>query len=397
MLLALAAPCARAQFVASGIELGAALPAGFEASGADWHAGRDEIVVVSDDGRIARLSPDGALRGVLTLAGDFEGVCVADPNLDRVYVAREKPEALLEVDLSSGFVLRTFDLTGVLSAPDQRSIEAVDFLPDATHPEGGTFFVGSTFDGRVHELSLPVATSASSDQVTWLGAFTPANSNDLRGIDADADAGVLHLLYSGSSAHVRVVQLDGTLLATWPLPSPQVTGSDAEGLARRGCDVFVVEDHGSGNDGDVARFDGAAGASACRSFEADVATLSAFFGGAQHLTLDLGPGAAGWAYAVLGSGSLGRLGPTPDGLVLPLSIDTYFLQTLGGVGAPFYSGFTGVLDGSGTAVATIQSPPFSPVLASLVGTRLFHAAVAIDPSLGWFAHASNAVSLTIAF
>lgn|GEM_PF-2259254 len=388
---------ARAQVSGSGVEVGAALPAGFEPSGIDHHAGRDEFVVVSDDGRVALLAPDGALRASFALAGDLEGVCVADPNLDRAYLLREKPEALLEVDLVTGFVLRTFDLVPTLGSPNQRGVEGVEFLADPLHPEGGTFLVASTYDGRVYELELPIASSAVSNQVVLLHSFQPTASNDLRGLDADTDAGVLYLAYSDPFPQVRVTQLDGTPLASFGLPQPQVPDGAAEGLARRGCDLVVALDRGGAAAASVLRFDGAAGHSACRTFEGDSAGLSALFGGTQNLTLDLGPASAGFAYAVLGSGSLGRLGPTPDGLVLPLSIDAYFLQTLGGVGAPFYAGFVGVLDAQGRATATVSAPPFTPQLSGLVGVRLVHAAVVVDPGSGWFVHASNAVPLTISF
>jgi hypothetical protein len=57
----------------------------------------------------------------------------------------------------------------------------------------------------------------------------------------------------------------------------------------------------------------------------------------------------------------------------------------------------GVLDANGRATAAIVLPPGSPVAASLVGTRLFHAAAVVDPNLGAFVHASNAAPLLFAF
>lgn len=395
-----AAACDRtalAQVSGSGLEIGAALPLGFEASGADHHAGRDQYVVVSDEGGVALLAPDGSLAANFALAGDLEGVCVADPNTDRAYVLREKPEALFEVDLGTGLVLRTFDLVGALGSPDHRGAEAVGFVPDPLHPEGGTFLVASTFDGRVHRLELPIASSSIANQVTSLGSFQPSGSNDLRGIDVDVDASRLYLLYSDPFPQVRVTTLLGAPIASFGLPQPQVPGGAAEGLARRGCDLVATLDQGGSVAPSVLAFEGAAGPSACRSLEGDAAGISAFFGGAQNLTLDLGPSSAGFAYLLLGSGSLGRLGPTPDGLVLPLAVDGYFLQSLGVFGAPFYSGFAGVLDAQGRATAKIAAPPFTPQLGALVGVRVFHAAVVVDPNLGWFVHASNAVPLTIAF
>lgn len=393
------APWATAQFSGSGEDLSLALPLGFEASGADYHAGRDELIVVGDDGDVLILAPDGSLRSSFALAGDLEGVCIADPNRDVIYLLREKPEAVLELDLSTGLVGRVFDLGPVLGTTSSRGPEGIEFVPDGAHPEGGTFLVASTFDGRIHRLELSIASSTTANQVTSLGSFQPTASNDLRALSYDAGAGVLYSLYSEPTPLVRATTVQGALLANWPLPQPQIAVGAAEGLCQRGCDLYVCEDGGSGAS-NLTRFGGVDTYSACRSFEGDVEALSALFGGTQTLILDLGPSAAGLPYVVLGSASLGNPGlgtPGVGALVLPLVADSYFLTSLGGLGAPFFGGFFGVLDAGGAATAQIVVPPLSPAVAGLVGERLFHAALVIDPALGWFVHTSNAVGLRFTF
>jgi hypothetical protein len=390
---------AQAQFAGNGADLSSVLPVGFEASGVDHHAGRDELIVVGDGGDVLVLAPDGGLRASYALAGDLEGVCVAGPNSDFVYLLREKPEAILEFDLLTGLVGRVFDLGPALGTPSSRGPEGIEFVPDDAHPEGGTFLVASTFDGRIHRLALSIASSTTANQVVALGSFQPTASNDLRGLDYDAAAGVLYSLYSEPTPLVRVSTAAGALIANWPLPQPQIAVGAAEGLCLRGCDVFVCEDGGSGASG-LTRFDGIDTYSACRTFAADVAAVSVLFGGTQTLTLDLGPAAAGLPYVVLGSAALGNPGlgtPGIGGLVLPLVVDSYFLTSLGGLGAPYFGGFAGVLDAAGSATAQIVVPPFSPVVSGLVGERLFHAALVIDPTLGWFVHASNATGLRFTF
>jgi hypothetical protein len=386
------APALALDLVGSGTELGAALPAGFEASDVVWHRARSQYLVVGDEGRLLALSRTGALQGAWTIAGDLEGVAVADPNSSRVLLAVEAPPAIVEYDLVAGQVQRVFDLAPFVPVPRGRGLEALTFVPDAADPEGGTVLAGSTEDGRVYRFRLPLRTSATATTVTALGSFALGPSDELRGLHYDPVAGRLVALTTSPDT-LTVATPTGAVLATMPLPAglPQ----QPEGLALRGCELVLAIDAAPSR---LLRYDGCDDLAACDTFDAPTQAVSATFGGAQVLTLDVGPAAAGFAYGVLGSRSLGSPGIAGDpGVLLPLAVDDYFLLTLTSAAPPVLSGFVGLLDAQGRGQAVVAIPPGFPPAVALVGTRLYHAAVVVDPALGRFVHASNAVPLAIAF
>jgi hypothetical protein len=378
---------------ANGVQIGAALPAGFEASGVAWHRARWQYLVVSDDGRLVALSPSGALQGSWTTSGDLEGIAIADPNTSLVYLANEDPPAIVEFDLSASAVRRVFDLSPWIAVPNGRGLEALAFAQDPADAEGGTFLCGSTGDGRVHRFRLPIASSTSVTSVAALGSFDPsAASDEVRGLCVDAVAGVVYALTSDPD-RIEVLSLAGAPLASHALPAQ--VADQPEGLALFGCELVVCVDAAPSR---VVRFAAFDDHSACDTLAPNGLAVSATFGGTQLLALDLGPASAGHAFVVFGSRRLGRPGLVGGaGLVLPLELDDYFFFTLAGGGANVLTNFVGVLDANGRATAAIVVPPGSPVAASLVGTRLFHAAAVVDPNLGAFVHASNAAPLLFGF
>ncbi|MEZ5976850.1 MAG: hypothetical protein R3F34_01340 [Planctomycetota bacterium] len=386
---------ARAQLVGPPVEIGTGLPTTSEASGIAWHEGREQWIVVGDEGLLAALSPGGAVLTQWSVPGDLEAVCVADPNRDRVYLAREQPDAVLEFDLVTGTVLRVFDVSAWFPGPSNDGVEALTFVPDANDPEGGLFWAGSSLDGTVHRFRLPILSSATSNQVLHVDSFVPSSSKELRGLDADPVAGVVYALYSDPPA-VRVLGPSGNTLANWPVPAAP-GGARAEGVGVRGCELALAEDAGRSGISRVERYSGVDAFSPCRTLEADVAGVSVIFGGAQHLVLDAGPARAGDVYLFLGSRTLGNPGIVDGDLVLPLVVDDYFLLTLYSAGPPVLDGFFGVLDAQGHGSATIAIPSQFGPAAALLGKRLHHAAVVFDLAALQFVHASNPVALRFTF
>jgi hypothetical protein len=100
-----------------GEEIGGALPASYEPSGAAWHPRLQRLLVVGDGGQLTLMDGHGGGAVHLAVPGapgtDFEGVCVADPADDRVYVGVEQPARVLEVDVSTGALLRAFALSAM--------------------------------------------------------------------------------------------------------------------------------------------------------------------------------------------------------------------------------------------------------------------------------------------
>ena len=115
-------------------------------------------------------------------------------------------------------------------------------------------------------------------------------------------------------------------------------------------------------------------------------------GGVESLELDAGPGRAFEGYLILGS--LGGSVPgvdLPADVHLPVVPDAYTNVILGGLGAPPFAGFAGVLDGQGRATTSFALP--SGLSPAAVGLELTHAFVSFDAAAVTFA--SNADSILL--
>lgn len=211
----------------------------FEPSGLAWHEGLDRLFVVSDEGTIAQLSPAGAVEASWTVAGaDLEGITVADPMSDFVYLGVEDPDAIIELDLVSGQVTRTFDVTAFMQSQDEtKGLEALTFVPDGG-PEGGLFYAGLQEDGLVYVFELPIRSSAVSTTVTFVGTLAPGPGlSDLSGLHYHAANDTLYAVFDNPAEIHAVVPQDGQLIASWEL-----AGWDQEGVVVHGCDLYVAED-----------------------------------------------------------------------------------------------------------------------------------------------------------
>lgn len=124
----------------------------------------------------------------------------------------------------------------------------------------------------------------------------------------------------------------------------------------------------------------------------DVHLVSVSSGGVQNMVLDADAAHASQVYLVLGTLSGTRPGSRFGSLTLPLNPDAYFTFTLGSPNT-LIAGSLGTLDSNGRAAASFRLPPGLP--ASLAGTLLHHAFLAVNAVPLRFDLASNAVPLTL--
>ncbi|QDU67837.1 PQQ-dependent sugar dehydrogenase [Engelhardtia mirabilis] len=122
--------------------------------------------------------------------------------------------------------------------------------------------------------------------------------------------------------------------------------------------------------------------------------ISVGSGGSTDFLLDAGAGQAGAIYLVLGSASGTAPGITLDGNLLPLNPDAYSTLTLTAPNLPPFTNTFSLLDGSGTAVASLDIPGGALGVAA-VGLTFNHAYLTLGGG-GTVAFTSNAVSLTLA-
>jgi len=370
-----------------GTEIGGGLPSGYEPSGAVWHPQRNQLLIVSDDGFVSAMNADGSNLQLWTLPGDLEAITYAGLETNVVYIGREHPDAVLEFDLSTpaGALLRTFDLSTTMTGPTNTGLEALTFVPIDGHPEGGVFHAGLQDDGKIYVFDLPIVTSTTSTAVTFLNTITPSPGlTDISGMDFDRATGTLYAIFDSAN---RVLAMDamGGLLNNYSL----LPGNDQEGIALKGCEVFIAEDVGP----EVWVYGEFPDASGCHTLFVDTGALSVSAGGAQSFALAAGAGYSGKLHLLLGTLHGTSPGQPVGGLVIPLNPDPWFSFTLQQPNTPPLTNGFGALGPAGNATATLNLPAgFVP--ASLVGKTAWHAFVVVDPLTGTLPSVSNPTPLT---
>jgi hypothetical protein len=218
-----------------GTDISQNLPGFYEPSGLVWHARLQALFVVHDGGTFSMLDRSGNVLAQYELGDDLEGVTVADPATEFVYISIESPGKLVEFDLSSGAATRTFVLIDPLPQPN--GLEAVTFVSDPAHPEGGLFYVGVQADGSVHSFELPIKSSTTSTEVLAVDVFFPVPGlADLSGLHYDARTEILYAIYDGPDRFVALTA-GGTLLDDWVLP-----GGNQEGVTIADCSLYIAEE-----------------------------------------------------------------------------------------------------------------------------------------------------------
>lgn len=222
-----------------GQSIGGELPSGYEPSGIVWHTRLNQLIVVSDDGRLSYMTSNGDVVANRYLSGDLEGICVANPDSDFVYVGVEGSNSIIELSITTGLVRRTFDLTIWMTSPANLGLEALTFVPDENNPEGGLFYAGLQEDGQIYTFQLPIASSSTSTTVTYQGTITAAaGRTDISGLNYDMDQQVLYAIYDSSNT-LLAMTVDGTSLKEWQLP-----GNNQEGIALHNNVLYIAEDSG---------------------------------------------------------------------------------------------------------------------------------------------------------
>ena len=191
------------------------LPSQYETSGLTWHDGLQKLFAVSDEGIVSMMNADGSDIVNWNVPGDLEALTVADHTSNYIYIGVENPDSILEFDVTTGQVTRTFDLTDWMTGADNRGLEALAFVPDATHPEGGLFYAGLQSDGRIYQFALPIVSSSSSTAVTFVQSMAiEGGSTDLAGLAYDPSSDLLLAMFD-SMDQLNVIDRDGQLRSRW--------------------------------------------------------------------------------------------------------------------------------------------------------------------------------------
>jgi len=194
------------------------LPEQYETSGLTWHDGLQKLFAVSDEGIVSMMNADGSDIVNWNVPGDLEALTVADHSSTLIYIGVENPDSILEFDVTTGQVTRAFDLTNWMTGADNQGLEALAFVPDATHPEGGLFYAGLQSDGRIYQFALPIVSTSSSTEVTFVQSMAiEGGSPDLAGLAYDPSSELLLAMFD-SSDQLNVIDQDGQLRSRWTVP-----------------------------------------------------------------------------------------------------------------------------------------------------------------------------------
>ena len=223
-----------------------------EPSGITYHASRKSLFIADDSGIIYEINPNGLHIQASGVNGlDIEGITV-DPATGLLYAAVEDDEAIIEIDPETLTIQREFKITRdfkgeQLLKKGGMGIEAIAFVPDALHPEGGTFWVGNqSFSLKekdepsvVCEIVVPLRTApGQKSEGTIINAYK-MDFIDISGLVYDTQDDLLILISDTTNLLVEMNR-QGAILSKYLLP-----GAEQEGVALDGLGyMYVAQESG---------------------------------------------------------------------------------------------------------------------------------------------------------
>jgi uncharacterized protein YjiK len=209
-----------------------------EPSGMTYHPQRQTLFVIGDEGDLYEMRNDGKLikTGRLKYA-DLEGITV-NPATGLLYAVVESEELILEIDPETVEVMRKFRVNRNFQGRELlkkggTGLEAIVFIPDASHPEGGTFWVGNQSfilkpnkePSIICEVVLPLVSSNAKKAEGQILRYFPLAMTDISGLAYDAERERLLVLSDANN-----LLLETTLAGQAP-HRYLIPGDDQEGVA----------------------------------------------------------------------------------------------------------------------------------------------------------------------
>ena len=223
-----------------------------EPSGITYHPTRRSLFIADDSGIIHEVQLDGTFvqsRGLNER--DIEGITV-NPNTGLLYVAIEDDEAIIELDAETLTMQREFRIGRnfegeLLLKKGGMGIEAIAFVPDDSHPEGGTFWVGNqSFSLKakdepsvVCEVVVPLRSGTGRKaEGTIIHAYR-MNFIDISGLAYDGQGDLLVLVSDTNNLLVELKR-EGTILGQYLLPGDEQEGVVLDGLGY----MYIAQESG---------------------------------------------------------------------------------------------------------------------------------------------------------
>lgn len=224
----------------------------FQPSGICFHSKRGTLFVVVDVGEVCEMRTDGTvIKEKRIVRADFEGI-THDPSTGRLYVAVERAEKIIELDPETFDILREFSIPrkfmgDTLLKAGGQGIEAITFVPDINHPQGGTFYVANqshnledTEDiSAIFEIEVPLKSRADTNTSTKILRYFSLGVIDLSGLYFDKATSHLYVI-SDTTNTIFEFTRTGTLLSGHAFPGDNQEGItvDDQGF------LYIAQDSG---------------------------------------------------------------------------------------------------------------------------------------------------------
>ena len=223
-----------------------------EPSGITYHPKRKSLFVIGDEGHLYEMTMDGkVIRSKRLKRKDLEGLTV-NPSNGHLYAVVEGDDAILEIDQNSLRIIRKFEINRKFNGQELlkkrgNGLEAIVFVPDPSHPEGGTFWVGNqSFDLRlgkepsvVCQINIPLRSSRKKKAKGKIIRFFSMDTIDISGLTYDTRRNRLVVINDKPNL-LQEVKYDGQVLHQYQLP-----GKDQEGVALDTMGyIYIAQENG---------------------------------------------------------------------------------------------------------------------------------------------------------
>ena len=228
-----------------------------EPSGITYHPKRRNLFVIGDEGYLYEMTTVGKIIRSKRLKGkDLEGITV-NPFNGHLYVVVEGNDAILEIDQKTLRIIRKFEISRKFNGRELlkkkgHGLEAIVFVPDPSHPEGGTFWVGNqSFDLRpgkepsiICQINIPILSSSKKKAKGKIIGFFSMDTIDISGLAYDTRRNQL-VVINDKPDLLQEVSIDGQVLHQYQLP-----GKDQEGVALDTMGYIYIAQEG----GEIVKF-----------------------------------------------------------------------------------------------------------------------------------------------
>jgi uncharacterized protein YjiK len=168
-----------------------------------------------------------------------------------LYILVEAEEKILEFDPEESRITRTFTIDRSFGDNPEflqkqspgtfdNGCEALAFVPDENHPEGGAFYVGNQWDPScIVELLVPIKSSSEPEATARIVSVLAINLDDPAGMFYDDTSGYLNVVSDADNILVEFTP-EGILVNQYAF-----VGDNQEGLTRdEAGNLYIAQDTG---------------------------------------------------------------------------------------------------------------------------------------------------------